>query len=103
SWSDAGRGSTSVRLLLSPSSARRSIAFFGGHIAGAGLGCTEKSVSVAGTPVVGGVSATDERVRQVPRSRASAHARPGGGRSAPRSGWAEGTAEAGPGGRPAHD
>src|SRR6266511_941762 len=63
-------------LLCSPPRARRRLLLgaFRGPPCGAGV----RNVGGAGTPVEGGVSATDERLRQNSRAHASEPARPGG-------------------------
>src|SRR5438132_11033364 len=93
-------GYDETRRLFTPADGRRRLVLgaFRRVLGSRSTGRPPKTLGVTGTPVVGGVSATDERLRQVPGAEAAADARPGGREPAPRSKGAPPTApEADPG------
>src|SRR5207244_5463534 len=96
----AGAVTMKTRRLFTPADGRRRLVLgaFRRVLGSRSTGRPPKTLGVTGTPVVGGVSATDERLRQVPGTEAAADARPGGSEPAPRAKGAPPTAaEADPG------
>src|SRR5438552_5078806 len=81
----AGAVTMKTRRLFTPADGRRRLVLgaFRRVLGSRSTGRPPKTLGVTGTPVVGGVSATDERLRQVPGAEAAADARPGGREPAP--------------------
>src|SRR6059058_5755593 len=85
-WRRSARHATdTMKRLFTPAGGRRRLVLgaFRGVASSPSHGPARNSSRVSGTPLVGGVSATDELLRQVPGAEAATDARPGGLRRPP--------------------